>query len=277
MSINSIGSSSAMMYVNVNQSRQNQFQDSELSGTSGTQSSSMPPPPPPPSQSSNGNQLMAQELGVKMSMQQEDSGFSAEQLAEMAEDGSPMSELFSALSENFDEADTDGDGVIKREEAMAFAEANDIDVPPPPGMNQAQATDNGFSQEELLKMAEEDSDLSVLFSALAENFDEADTDSDGVIKREEAMAFAEANDIEVPAPPSSSGIASADVGFTAEQLSEMAEEESGLSELFAALADNFDQADTDGDGVVSREEAMIYAKNNDISFPEPGDTISVTA
>ena len=275
MSINSIGSSSAMMYVNFNQSRQNQFQDSELSGTSGTQSSSMPPPPP--SQSSNGNQLMAQELGVKMGMQQEDSGFSAEQLAEMAEDGSPMSELFSALSENFDEADTDGDGVIKREEAMAFAEANDIDVPPPPGMNQAQATDNGFSQEELLKMAEEDSDLSVLFSALAENFDEADTDSDGVIKREEAMAFAEANDIGVPAPPSSSGIASADAGFTAEQLSEKAEEESGLSELFAALADNFDQADTDGDGVVSREEAMIYAKNNDISFPEPGDTISVKA
>ncbi len=275
MSISSIGSSSSMMYVNFNQSRQNQFQGTEQSGISTSQSAPMPPPPPQ-GQSSNANQLMAQELGVKMGMQQQDNGFSAEQLAEMAEDDSPMNELFSALSENFDEADTDGDGVIKREEAMAFAEANDIDVPAPPGMGQAQSADSGFTQEQLLEMAEDDSELSVLFNALTESFEDADTDGDGVIKREEAMAFAEANDIDVPAPPSS-GSAPVGNGFTASQLAEMADESSEFTELFSALADNFDEADTDGDGIVTREEAMIYAKNNDISFPEPGETISVTA
>jgi len=50
-----------------------------------------------------------------------------------------------------------------------------------------------------------------------------------------------------------------------------------MSELFSALADNFDEADSDGDGVVTSNEAMLYAKNNAMSFPEPGETISVTA
>jgi Ca2+-binding EF-hand superfamily protein len=151
---------------------------------------------------------------------------------------------------------------------MAFAEENGIDVPPPPRGDHSQKVDAGFSQEQLLEMAEDDSEL----SALAESFDEADTDGDGVIKREEAMAFAEANGIDVPEPPSST-----DAGFNLEQLSEMAATDSELASLFSALADNFDEADSNGDGLVNREEAMIYAKNNDISFSSPGDTLSVKA
>jgi Ca2+-binding EF-hand superfamily protein len=267
MSISGIGSNNSMMYVNINQTRQNQFQQTEQSEVEFASK----PPPPPPSQTSDENQLMAQELGVKMAIQQ-DNGFNASQLAEMAEEGSAMSELFSALSENFEQADTDGDGVIKREEAMAFAEENGIDVPPPPRGDHSQKVDAGFSQEQLLEMAEDDSELSALFSALAESFDEADTDGDGVIKREEAMAFAEANGIDVPTPSSS-----VDAGFNLDQLSEMAETDSELAALFSALADNFDEADSDGDGLVNREEAMIYAKNNDISFSSPGDTLSVKA
>jgi Ca2+-binding EF-hand superfamily protein len=268
MSISGISSNNSMMYLNINQTRQNQFQQTEQSEVD----FAAKPPPPPSSQTSDENQLLAQELGVKMAMQQQDNGFNASQLAEMAEEGSPMSELFSALSENFEQADTDGDGVIKREEAMAFAEENGIDVPPPPGGNQSQKVDAGFNQEQLLEMAEDDSELSALFSALAESFDEADTDGDGVIKREEAMAFAEANGIDVPAPPSST-----DAGFDLEQLSEMAATDSELSALFSALADNFEEADSDGDGLINREEAMIYAKNNEISFSSPGDTLSVKA
>jgi len=155
MSISSIGTSSATVYASFNQTRQNQFQTAEQSASSGSKTASMPPPPPP-SQSSNDKQLMAQELGIKIGLQQQDYGFNAAQLAEMAEDDSPMSKLFSALADNFDEADIDDDGVIKREEAMAFAEANGIEMPPPPGMAPAQTTDVGFSEDQLLALEKKD-------------------------------------------------------------------------------------------------------------------------
>ncbi len=63
------------------------------------------PPPPPPG-------------GM------EDQGFTQEQLSEMATNGDandPMSEVFSQLASNFDEADANGDGKITHHEAMAFA------------------------------------------------------------------------------------------------------------------------------------------------------------
>lgn len=224
--------------------------------------------------------LAANEAGVKARMPpppEEDNGFSQSQLSEMASDDSPMSELFSALAENFDDADTNSDGLITRDEAMSFAEANDIDVPPPPGgQGPATMADQGLTQEQLSEMSSDDSPMSSLFSALAENFDEADVNEDGVVSQAEAMAYAEDNDIAMPAPPPQGGGMMADTGFTQEQLSDMASEESPMSDLFSALADNFEAADADGDGVVTQSEAMEYAKLNDMSYLEREPTLSVS-
>ncbi|MFT3905288.1 MAG: hypothetical protein QM718_03170 [Steroidobacteraceae bacterium] len=62
-----------------------------------------------------------------------------------------------------------------------------------------------------------------------------------------------------PPPPDGDG---SDEGFTADQLSSMASATSSsdpdASDLFAALANDFGTADTDGNGKVNRSEAMAY-------------------
>ena len=69
-----------------------------------------------------------------------------------------------------------------------------------------------------------------------------------------------------PPPPRASG---ADEGFTAEeltsQLEEIGETDTARSSLISSIVENFDAADTDGDGKVSHTEAMAYAKANDIA------------
>lgn len=69
----------------------------------------MPPPPPPPA---------------------DDTGFTEDeltsQLEEIGDSDSARSTLISSIVENFDAADTDGDGKVSHTEAMAYAEANDI-------------------------------------------------------------------------------------------------------------------------------------------------------
>jgi Ca2+-binding EF-hand superfamily protein len=136
-----------------------------------------PPPPPPP----------------------EDEGLTAEQLAEMAEStgDTEMAKLFAQLAENFDEADVNGDGKVTHDEAMNYqSEQSGSEqtmaqgaMPPPPPPN-GSGDDSGFTQEELTEMAaSEDSPMAGLFSQLAENFDAADTNEDGTVSQQEAMAF----------------------------------------------------------------------------------------
>ncbi len=72
----------------------------------------MPPPPPPPA---------------------DDAGFTEDeltsQLEEIGDTDSARSSLISSIVENFDAADTDGDGKVSHTEAMSYAEANDIATP----------------------------------------------------------------------------------------------------------------------------------------------------
>jgi Ca2+-binding EF-hand superfamily protein len=72
----------------------------------------MPPPPPPPPESQG---------------EDPDTGFTLEELtAQLEEIGSSdpkRAELISSIIENFDEADTDGDGKVSHAEAMSFNES----------------------------------------------------------------------------------------------------------------------------------------------------------
>lgn len=66
-------------------------------------------------------------------------------------------------------------------------------MPPPPPPPNSDETDAGYTQAELTSMAGEigtsDSKLSNLISSIAANFEDADTNGDGKVNREEAMAF----------------------------------------------------------------------------------------
>lgn len=70
----------------------------------------MPPPPPPGGEG-------------------EDQGLTKDQMDEMASstDDSKLKELLNTVSSNFDEADTDGDGKVTRDEAMAYQQSQNGD------------------------------------------------------------------------------------------------------------------------------------------------------
>lgn len=133
--------------------------------------------------------------------------------------------------------------------------------PPPPPSN-----DEGFTQDELSEIAAttSDSNLASLMSALADNFDAADTNGDGKITHDEAMSYAGGAEEEggqmqamngMPPPPQG-----ADEGFSQDELSEIAAttSDSKLASLMSTLEENFDAADTNGDGKITRDEAMSY-------------------
>ncbi len=116
-----------------------------------------------------------------------------------------------SVDDVFGALDTNGDGKVTEQEMSTSLQSllDDLQsqlnssraggpggmagMPPPPPPPQADATDEGYTQDELTSMASEigasDSKLSSLMSSLAANFDTADTNGDGKVNREEAMAF----------------------------------------------------------------------------------------
>jgi Ca2+-binding EF-hand superfamily protein len=116
------------------------------------------------------------------------------------------------LDELFSQMDTDGDGKVTEEELtnsfiqldeqisdlfsqMRMNEAmGGMEPPPPPPPEGGEGeNDVGFTIEELTAQLEEigdsDSQRSTLIENIIANFDEADTDGDGRVNLEEAMAF----------------------------------------------------------------------------------------
>jgi len=202
------------------------------------QGAMMPPPPPPA----------------------DDEGFTEEeltsQLEEIGDTDSARSTLISSILENFDAADTDGDGKVNGAEAMTYAEANGISTTP----SSAAATSTtpssaaGFTAEELTAQLEEigntDSARSTLISSILENFDEADANQDGTVSNAEAMAYAKTNDITTSASGDDSASTASDSDSTSvsdaqiyQQIMELmraygsqASEQSTLSSLRSAIS-----------------------------------------
>jgi Ca2+-binding EF-hand superfamily protein len=191
-------------------------------------------------------------------------------------------ELFSAL-------DSDSDGKITQDElAASFENAaaemrvrghGEMGPPPPP-----QEEDEGFTAEQLSEMASESDDtvMADLFSQLAENFDEADTNGDGKITHDEAMAFDQSvngTDESQMKEPGPMGPPPEDPGFSQAELSEMASstDDSMMADLFSQLAENFDEADANGDGVVTRDEAMAFEQSTDDSTESASQTVTQQA
>ena len=106
----------------------------------------------------------------------------------------------------FTQLDGDSDGKITESEFSSALETlaetlnsqydqTRMSMMPPQGSG----TDEGFTAEELTSqlegISETESARTTLISSIVENFDAADTDSDGKVSNAEAMTYAEANDI----------------------------------------------------------------------------------
>jgi Ca2+-binding EF-hand superfamily protein len=128
------------------------------------------------------------------------SAFSQLAATDSTSDSTDVDQIFTQL-------DTDGDGRITETElsdtlttlmdqlySKDGSMCGGMGMPPPGGMDAA--ADQGFTQDELTSMAQEigssDSKHSSLITRLAANFDTADTDGNGRVSRDEAMAFAQA-------------------------------------------------------------------------------------
>lgn len=164
-------------------------------------------------------------MGGQMPPPQNDTGFTKEelqnQLAESSDDDSQRTSFISNVVNNFEAADSNGDGKVTFQEAASYNSQNSGSgaesggtsstsdsssatsqllaslmagmngmggMPPPPPQN-----DGGFSKDELQSqlsaVSSTDSQRASLLNNIVSNFSSADSDGDGKVTRQEAMAF----------------------------------------------------------------------------------------
>lgn len=133
------------------------------------------------------------------------SGLTSSSSSQSSGDSASASEIFSQL-------DGDGDGKVTKDELSASIKslADELDKqfnqsrmegapppPPPAGTQGTRDSDTGFTKDELTSQLAEigssDATRSSLITKIVENFDEADTNSDGTVSLQEAMAYDNAN------------------------------------------------------------------------------------
>ena len=188
----------------------------------------------------------------------------------------------SSASDIFTQLDSDSDGKVTQDELstglakLAESLNSQFDQmrmgggmpPPPPPSDASGESDSGFTKDELTAQLDEigstDTQRASLISSIVENFDAADSNSDGKVTAAEAMSYAQSasSSTSTAASVASSATSGTDTGFTKDQLTAQLEEigstDSQRSSLISSIVNNFDAADTNGDGVVSNAEAMAY-------------------
>lgn len=192
----------------------NQFNNMRMNGFGGQQGGAMSAaggmPPPPP----DGGQR-----GGAGGQGGSDSGFTKDQLSsqlnEIGSSDSKRASLLSNVVNNFDSADSNGDGKVSFTEAMALQQSLDSAN----GTSSSSSTastkgvgDAGFTKDELSSQLDEigtsDSQRSALISNVLDNFDTADSDSDGKVSFKEAMALQQSLDSSSSSSSSSSSTSS---------------------------------------------------------------------
>jgi Ca2+-binding EF-hand superfamily protein len=151
---------------------------------------------------------------------------SATEASNLSTDESDLDELFSQL-------DSDGNGKITEQELsdslaqideqvnslfsqlrMNKAQGKMMPPPPPPPENRNEMEGVGFTAEELTAQLEEigdsDSKRSTLIENIIAHFEEADTDGDGRVNLQEAMAFDQASSDSSSDSEVASGVTSSD-------------------------------------------------------------------
>lgn len=151
----------------------------------------------------------------------------------------------------------------------------------------------------------EESDLEAAFSSIAtddsslsvsELFSQLDSDGDGKVTESEMSSSLEQLSAQLDAgfnnmrttgmeagmpPPPPPMSQSEDEGFSLEELTAQLEEidstDSARYNLVSSIVSNFDEADADGDGKVSMQEAMTYAQSTQSTTAADSSTTTVSA
>ena len=183
-----------------------------------------------------------------------------------------------SVDEVFAKLDSDSDGKVTEDElstglenlaAALDSQFNQLRMsggmpPPPPADN-----DSGFTQDELESQLSEidssDTTRSDLLTKIVANFDEADSDSDGKVSFQEAMAYDQST-TSTTSTASTTSSATSDAGFTVDELTQQLRDigtsDSARSGLLSSIVANFSTADSNSDGKVSNAEAMAYDESN---------------
>ncbi len=205
------------------------------------------------SELSDGLQKLSDELNNQFNQSrlinasEDETGFSQAELTSMIEEigdtDTKRTSLMQSIVDNFEAADTNGDGKVSNTEAMAFDQSIN-------GTSSASGTDTGFTKEELTSMIEEigdtDTKRTALMQSIIDNFETADTDGDGKVSNSEAMSYDQSVNgtstaSSMPPPPPPSGASSTD------------------------SSTSYEAADTNQDGTVSLEELIAYQSDSGVS------------
>lgn len=191
------------------------------------------------------------------------------------------SDSSSSASKVFSSLDSDKDGKVTKDELtsslealsaqlnsqydasrMASAMGNGMPPPPPSGSDN---NDSGLTKDQLSSIAgtTTDSNLADLMNNVANNFSAADTNGDGKVTAAEAMAYQQSSSGTGATSGNSNSASESDAGLTKDQLTSIASttKDSKLADLMSSVTSNFSTADSNGDGKVSRAEAMAYKES----------------
>lgn len=205
------------------------------------------------SELSDGLQKLSDELNNQFNQSrlitasEDETGFSQAELTSMIEEigdtDAKRTSLMQSIVDNFEAADTNGDGKVSNTEAMAYDQSVN-------GTGSASGADTGFTKEELTSMIEEigdtDTKRTALMQSIIDNFETADADGDGKVSDTEAMSYDQsvngtsmASAMPPPPPPSSASSTDSSTSYEA--------------------------ADTNQDGTVSLEELIAYQSDSGVS------------
>ena len=177
------------------------------------------------------------------------------------------SESWTITDDIFTRLDGDGDGKVSREEMVTYVQiildqmksrsadmrmngdghdgpAGTAGMPPPPPPED----DAGFTKEELTtqlaQLGSSDSRRAELISRIIENFDEADSDGDGRVSFEEAMAYDRANQTGTSGSSTSANVVTAPDNKSSE--AGMAMQIVRLMQAYHVFEDGSSQSDSTG-------------------------------
>jgi len=194
-----------------------------------------------------------------------------------------------SADEMFNAMDADGDGKITKQELGNTLESimgkmdNLAASMRVHGGRDKQGVDEGFTKDQLTQMAQgssaTDSKSSAFMSAIAANFEQADSNGDGKVNRDEAMAYAKANGLEQGAGTGGSQAAGGPQGAGGLPPGPPPGDAASDSDSDSTATASTDPADTNGDGKVSAKEAVEYllsqlAKTDDASKSTTADSSS---
>ena len=181
---------------------------------------------------------------------EEDTGLSQDDMDDIASrtTDSKLADMMKTLSSNFEAADADGDGKVTRSEAMEYKKSTEAStastddststdtdttassdsvssalaslvqgmMQPPPktegGHHGGKGKDDGLTVDQMNDIASNttDTNLADLMKTLSSNFAAADTNQDGKVTRDEAMAYQEENQTSATTTASTSATSSSD-------------------------------------------------------------------